>query len=56
VGDLLAAVAALFVGGWFCWENFGKGKHEVRMYLMILVSIVELAVLAAWWVPRERRA
>ena len=47
LGDALAAVAALFVGGWFCYENFGKGKHELRMYLMIFVSAVELAVLVA---------
>jgi len=47
LGDGLAAIAALFVGGWFCYENFGKGKHEIRMYLMIFVSAVELAVLVA---------
>ena len=53
-GDSLAALAALFVGGWFCYENFGKSKHELRMYLMILASAIELAVLAALWFCRVR--
>ena len=56
VGDLLAAVAAMFVGGWFCYENFAKAKHEIRMYLMILVSAVELTVLVASWLRRTKAA
>ncbi len=54
VGDLLAMVVACFVGGWFCYENFAKGKHELRMYLMIAVSAAELAMLMVCWVRRKR--
>ena len=54
VGDLLALVVALFVGGWFCYENFGKAKHELRMYLMIVVSAAELAVLVVSRVRRKK--
>ena len=56
VGDLLAAVAALFVGGWFCYENFAKGKHDIRMYLMILVSAVELTALVVAWLRPKKAA
>ncbi|MDY0165598.1 MAG: hypothetical protein RBS80_03595 [Thermoguttaceae bacterium] len=53
-GHLLAAVVAVFVGGWFAFENFGEAKHEVRMYVMIALSIIQLAVLAIAWVRRGR--
>lgn len=45
----LAALTALLVGGWFSYENFGEAKHELRMYLMILVSLVELGFLLLAW-------
>lgn len=56
VGDGLAAVAGLFVGGWFCYENFGKAKHELRMYMMILASVIGLAVLVGSWLYPTRKA
>jgi len=55
IGLLLAAVVALFVGGWFCFENFAQGKHELRMYLMIVVSAVELAVIGLGWLGRKTK-
>ncbi len=53
-GDLLAMVVASFVGGWFCYENLAKGKHELRMYLMIFLSAVELGVLVVSWARRKK--
>jgi len=54
VGDVLAVLAAIFVGGWFCFENFGKSKHEIRMYLMIIASIVELVLVGVYWCRRKK--
>lgn len=51
-GDCLAVVTSLLVGGWFCYENFAKGKHELRMYLMILAAIAELATLPAYYASK----
>lgn len=52
-GNGLAILVALLVGGWFAWENFVQQKHQVRMYLMIGLSLGELAVVAlAGWSQR----
>ena len=56
LGDVLALLAVLFVGGWFSFENFAKAKHELRMYLMIFLSIIELAVLVIGWLWRQAAA
>jgi len=56
LGDCLAVTAALFVGGWFCYENFAKSKHEPRMYLMILASGIELAILTAFLLCGKRES
>lgn len=44
-GDALAAMVAIFVGGWFCYSMFAKSKYELRLYLLILASLIELAFL-----------
>lgn len=52
-GHLLAFLVAVFVGGWFVFENFVQAKHEPRMYLMIVLSVIELAALAMAWLQRK---
>lgn len=53
LGDAIAVVAGLLVGGWFCFENFVQAKHEPRMYAMIALALVLLTILA---IHHARRA
>jgi len=52
-GEWIALTIALFVGGWFGYENFGKGKRELRMYLMIFLALAELLVLLWYWLRKR---
>lgn len=48
IGNTLAGVVVAFVGGWFIYESFiekGLGQGELRMYLIIVLSLVEALVL-----------
>jgi hypothetical protein len=48
IGKILAWVVVAFVGGWFIYETSiqnGFGHGDLRMYLIITLSLLEAAVL-----------
>jgi hypothetical protein len=55
-GGVLAALAACFVGGWIFYASIVKANHDPRMYLMIVLSAIELAALAFYWLRRRKPA
>lgn len=55
VGIGMGFAVALLVGGWFCFEVFGKGEHAIRRYLIILAALVDLSFVAAYLLGRPRK-
>jgi|GEM_PF-2739694 len=53
-GAILTLLATLFVGGYFTFSCISKGKHEIRVYLMILFSIATLIVFVASWIGQKK--
>lgn len=48
IGKILAWVVVALVGGWFIYETSienGFGQEDLRMYLIIVLSLLEAAVL-----------
>ncbi len=41
-------IVTLMVGGWFVFENFFENKHQIRMYVIIILSVIEIAVVTVW--------